>query len=136
MHRIIVTILTTLLCLLPFRMAVAGFDGTAPLICAVVEAFECNLEQDCNEGTLEQMNIPQFIWIDVANNTISTPEGVGEKRESTIKSFELDNGMLILQGVQNGRGWNIAITEDTGKMTATASSGVGGFVIFGACTLD
>jgi len=136
MHTITVTILTILLCLLPFRVAFAGFDGTAPLICAVIEAFECNLEQDCNEGNLEQMNIPQFIRIDVANKIISIPEGVGEKRESTIKSFEIDNGTLIMQGVQNGRGWSIAIAEDTGKMTATASSGVGGFVIFGACTLD
>jgi hypothetical protein len=43
---------------------------------------------------------------------------------------------MILQGIEDGRGWSIIISEDTGKMTATASQDDVGFVIFGACTLD
>jgi hypothetical protein len=82
------------------------------------------------------MNIPQFVRIDFANNKISTTEEISEKRESPINNFEKVNGVLILQGMQNGRGWSMVIAEDTGKMTATASGSGGSFVIFGACTLD
>jgi hypothetical protein len=128
--------LVTLLCILHYSPATAGFDGSAPLLCAVVEAFECSPEQDCNEGNLEAMNIPQFVRIDFKNQKISTPEGTGEKREAEIKNFVQDNGMLLMQGVQNGRSWSIAVAEDTGKLTATSSGAMGGFVIFGACILD
>jgi hypothetical protein len=114
----------------------AGLDGSAPLLCAVIEVFECSVEKDCMEGTLESMNIPQFVKVDFANNKIATTEESAEKRESPIHNFAKVDGMLILQGMQNGRGWSMVIAEETGKMTATASGDGGGFVIFGACTLD
>jgi len=41
--------------------------------------------------------------------------------------------MLILQGVENGRGWTLAITETSGKMVLTVSGNEEGFVVFGAC---
>ncbi len=135
--RIIVGIsLVTFLCLMPYSFAHADYDGSAPLICAVIEVFECSVELDCIEGTVESMNIPQFVKIDFANNKIATTEEIAEKRESPINNFDKADGMLILQGVQNGRGWSMVIAEDTGKMTPTASGAGGGFVIFGACTLD
>ncbi len=112
----------------------AGFDGSSPLLCAVIEVFDCSLESDCAEVAAESVNIPQFIMIDFKNNKISTPKGSIEKRESAIKNFEQSNGTLFLQGVEHGRGWNIAIAEDTGKMTGTASEVAGGFIVFGACT--
>ena len=136
MRKIVGISLVTLLCLMPYSLATAGFDGSAPLICALIEVFECSVEQDCIEGTVESMNIPQFVKIDFAKNRIVTTEEISEKRESPINNFDKVNGMLILQGVQNGRGWSMVIAEDTGKMTATASGSGGGFVIFGACTLD
>jgi hypothetical protein len=136
MRRIVGSIIVTLLCLVPHTTAIAGFDGSDPLLCAVIEAFECTVEQDCMEGTLESMNIPQFVKVDFANNKISTIEETAEKRESPINNFDKADGMLILQGMQNGRGWSMVIAEETGKMTTTASGGGGGFVVFGACTLD
>ncbi len=64
------------------------------------------------------------------------PEGSEEKRESLIKNIERNSETIILQGIEHGRAWSIAISEDTGKMTGTASEGEGGFVVFGACVLD
>ena len=136
MRRIVGIIIVTLFCLMPYSPAMAGFDGSAPLICAVIEVFECSVEQDCIEGTLESMNIPQFVKIDFANNKIVTSDEIAETRESPINNFDKAEGVLILQGIQNGRGWSMVITDETGKMTVTASGGSGGFVIFGACTLD
>ena len=136
MSKLIGIMLLTFMCLAPYHLAAAGFDGSSPLLCAVIEVFECSLESNCTEVVAESVNIPQFIMIDFKNNKISTPKGSVEKRESAIKNFEQNNGTLFLQGVEHGRGWSIAVAEDTGKMTGTASEGEGGFVVFGACILD
>ena len=51
------------------------------------------------------------------------------------------DGKLILQGVEDGEegvrdglGWTMAISEDSGDMVLTGSGDQVGFVIFGACT--
>ena len=51
-----------------------------------------------------------------------------------IQSVTQGEGVLILQGAQNGRGWSITITEASGEAVATVSDPVSGFVLFGACT--
>ncbi len=43
------------------------------------------------------------------------------------------DGILILQGVEDGKGWSMVITEANGKMALTAAGDQEAFVIFGAC---
>jgi hypothetical protein len=136
MGKLIVIIFVAFICIVPHHLAAAGLDGSSPLLCAVIEVFECSLASDCAEVTVEDVNIPQFIRVDFKNNKISSAEGNEEKRESAIKNFEQNNGMLILQGIEGGRGWGITVAEDTGKMTGTAAEDDGGFVVFGACIPD
>ncbi len=136
MSKLVGIVFVILTFILPLNLSAAVFDGSSPLLCAGIEAFGCDIEYGCIEGTVESMDIPQFIRIDIGNNKISTPEGSKEKRVSVIRNFQRDKGVMILQGIEDGRGWSIIISEDTGKMTATASQDDVGFVIFGACTLD
>ena len=133
MNKLIAIIFVTVTFILPYHVLAAGFDGSEPILCAMTEAFECSIENGCNKGTLESMNIPRFIKIDVRNKKITTAEGRAEKRESEIRNFKRDNGVMIFQGMEGGRGWNIIVAEDTGKMSGTASEDEGGFVVFGAC---
>ena len=60
---------------------------------------------------------------------------------SPIERMERVDGKLILQGaedgvegVRDGLGWTLAISEEIGRMVLTASGDNVGFVIFGACT--
>jgi len=55
-------------------------------------------------------------------------------RKTAIRNLARINGKTILQGVQEGRGWTMIISEHTGKMSATVSDNGVGFVVFGACT--
>ncbi len=55
-------------------------------------------------------------------------------RQTAIKNIERINGKTILQGVQEGRGWTMIISEETGKMSASVSGDGFGFIVFGACT--
>ena len=121
---------------MPQLVFAGDFDGSAPLLCALVETFECDGVQNCQSGTPEDVNIPQFLRIDFKNNMISGKQVGGEKRTTQISNTLKHDGRLILQGTQEGMGWSIVIMESTGKMTLTASGEEVGFAVFGACTQD
>lgn len=111
----------------------AAFDGSSPLLCVPIEIMECGAGEGCLETTPEDVSIPQFIRIDFGKKKASGTLENGEVREVDIERMERENGMLVLQGGQQGRGWSVTIGEDTGKMTLTASGDRYGFIIFGAC---
>ncbi len=136
MNKLISIILLTLISIVPYQLAAADTEESSALLCAVIEVFECSLETDCSEVSAESANIPLFIRIDFENMKLTLPEGSEEKRESLINNVQKNNGTLLLQGAGHGRAWSIAISEETGKMTGTASEDGGGFVVFGACVLD
>jgi hypothetical protein len=112
----------------------AGIDGTTPLICASIEAFDCAAGGDCLKGTAESVDVPQFIRLDFQEKVARATRPDGEERTSKIESTTEDEGALILQGVQGGLGWSMAIAKEGGKMALTAAGEQVGFVIFGACT--
>ena len=76
-----------------------------------------------------------------AANALSAERVGGGTKVSQIERSETVDGKLMLQGaedgvegVRDGLGWTLAIGQETGKMSLTASGDEVGFVIFGACT--
>ena len=59
---------------------------------------------------------------------------VGPKRASPIRAMDKTEHQLLLQGVELGHGWSMAIDAATGKMAVTMVDRHGAFVVFGACT--
>ena len=117
------------------HLKLAGdFDGSTPLLCAVIETFECGAGGDCHRGTAESIDIPQFLKISFEEKTISSTPESGPVRTTKIQNMEHIDGKLILQGVQNSKAWSMVINEANGKVSVTASDGEVGFVVFGACT--
>ena len=123
-----------LLLLISFRtVAAAALDGSSPLLCVPIEVLDCEAYNGCIETTVEDVNIPQFIRVDFGKKTASGTLEDGTLRTVEIERMERENGMMVLQGGQEGRGWSATIGEETGKMTLTASGDRFGFIIFGAC---
>jgi hypothetical protein len=114
------------------------FDGSAPLICATAEAFDCgpnvDCASDCASDTPETIDLPRFIRLDFAGKRAFTKRQDGEERVAAIASQAVDSGMLILQGVQNAHAWSLLISQTTGAMSLSISGDGVGFVIFGSCT--
>ena len=96
--------------------------------------MDCEVDEGCIQTTAEDVNIPQFIRVDFGKKTASGTLENGVVREVGIERMERENGMIVIQGGQQGRGWSATIGEETGKMTLTASGDRFGFIIFGACT--
>ena len=133
----------TLLCLLITPLAVAAqvFDGSKPLYCAMTDVVECVPGGECQEVMPENVNLPNFLFINFKKKIITASKEGGVQRTSKIENRERIDGKLIVQGIEDGvegvrdgLGWSIAISESTGKMVVTGSGDQVGFVAFGACT--
>lgn len=120
------------LCMVPVHVLAAKYDGSVPLLCVPIEIIECVAAGECLSSTAEDVNLPQFIKVDVKTKMLSAVEEGGKKAE--IKHLEHTNGRMIMHGGQEGRGWTLVISEETGKMSATISEDQAGFIVFGACT--
>jgi hypothetical protein len=134
MNKLAAFCLTVCLGLMPYSAMAGRYDGSVPLICAVIEAIECDVGVECQRGTAESIDFPQFVKIDFQEKTLSTLDEGDRRRTTPIKTLERMNGSLIMQGVEESRAWNLLIAQATGKMSATVADNQVGFVIFGACT--
>jgi hypothetical protein len=118
--------------LLPHTAAAAAkYDGSTPLLCVPIIINECGPDGTCRHVTADSVNLPQFVKVDVKSHKMHSEE---TGRASTVGSVEHANGDMILHGGQDGRGWTMTISEETGKMLATITADGAGFVVFGACT--
>ncbi len=119
-------------CLAPYQLAAAKYDGSVPLLCVPIQAIDCDAADECLRGSADSVNIPQFMRINFKEKIISAVDESGKK--ASIRTLERIDGKIIMQGIQKGRGWTMIISEQTGKMSATVIDDQVVFVIFGACT--
>jgi len=124
------------ICLAPHGARAAGkYDGSVPLLCVPTIVIECSVEGadgECKRRTPAAVNLPQFLNVDVKAMKVHAEGGA---RNSPVRNVEHLNGNLIIQGGQDGRGWTLTISEETGKMSAAIAADGEGFVVFGACTI-
>jgi hypothetical protein len=116
----------------PGGAAAAGaYDGSTPLLCVPITINECGPDGECKRVTADSVNLPQFLKVDVKAQKVHSEE---TQRVSPFERVQHLNGRMIIQGGQDGRGWTMTISEETGRMSATISSDGEGFVVFGVCT--
>lgn len=107
-------------------------DGTKPLLCASIEALDCDPGMGCDRGIPEIMGAPQFLNINFAKNEIAGPF-----RSNKIRFMEKSEDQIVLQGYEidlGGMGWTLALDRFTGNMKITLASWDATFIVFGACT--
>lgn len=105
------------------------FDGTKPLLCASIEALDCDPGVACVRGIPEMMGAPQFLRIDFAKNEIAGPQ-----RTTKIRSMEKDDDQIVLQGYEIGLGWTVAIDRFTGDARISFAGWNSAFIVFAVCT--
>ena len=135
-------LITALVGLISLPVFDGDFDGSKPLICALMDLVECQPGGKCQSVTAEELGLPQFFRINFQEKKISGTQASGNEKVTAIEHLEKVDGKLIIQGaedgiedVRDGVGWSLAIAEETGKLVLTASGDEVGFVVFGACTL-
>lgn len=124
----------------PVAVGAADFDGSKPLICAVINISECTADEGCQKTTVEKVGMPQFLKFDPVKKIVTPGMPIEGRKPTPVERMERIEGKLILQGaeegiedVHDGLGWTAAISEATGKFILTVSGEEVAFVAFGAC---
>ena len=108
--------------------------GADRFLCSAAQATVCSIDGSCASEPPWKLDIPQFIEVDLGEKTLSTTEASGENRSTPIKNLERDEGMIVLQGYENGRAFSFVIAEEDGMASiAVARDGLS-VAVFGACT--
>src|SRR6185503_107500 len=100
-------------CFSAYAYAFSAHAAATPdrLICATVEALDCEAGAACFKGRPADLGAPSFMRIDMENKTIAGP-----KRTTPIVSMVRDGNSLLLQGTEAGYGWTLAVNIDEGTM--------------------
>jgi hypothetical protein len=122
-----------LLCAAAQPAVAADFDGSKPLVCAMIEAFECAQDSGCESGTPESNGLSRFLRINFDKKEVYTIKHA-EEQVARIEKVDRTGGVVLLGGTKNGRGWNISLNEATGYLVLTVAGDQVAFVVFGACT--
>ena len=108
--------------------------GAEAFLCTAVQTTACWLDGECQTVPPWELNVPQFIEVDLPAKRLGTTRASGENRSTPIRNLQRDGGLIFLQGVEAGRAFSFVINEATGMASvAVAREGVS-VAIFGACT--
>jgi len=116
------------------------FDGSRLLACVAEKGIEYRRMGSPKDFDPESVGLPNKFILDFKNRKIVPTQDSLIRRTTTIKQSQVIENKLILQGVdegvegvQDGIGWSMAISQDTGKFVISASGTSVGYVVFGDC---
>ncbi len=109
----------------------SGFDR---LLCSTTQATACSMAAECATLPLTELNIPQFVVVDVAGKELQTTAASGENRRTPVQTVSRDDGQIILQGYERGRAFSLVIKEATGRASFASAADARTVTIFAACT--
>jgi len=111
-----------------------GLDGSKDMVCAVIKVVGCTEGAGCVVGQAKDFDFPALVVFDAKKKVVRGAEESGHKEVSPVKNMEVSNDHLILQGVEAGRGWDIAVDGKTGEMRASMVGEALSLLMSGACT--
>ena len=127
-------LLALLLISFPFCISAKEITAKDQLICAISKTALCRENTGCTEGSVEIVNLPLLLRLNLEKKTIASTRLSGEQRASTIMTVSTSKNNLILQGVQDGSGWSMTVDKKNGQMSVSSSLDGEGYIAFGVCT--
>jgi len=108
--------------------------GSSSFLCAAVQATKCLEGGECMIDVPWNLNIPEFIEIDLNAKRLSTTQASGQNRATTIEHLSRRDGTIVLQGFEMKRAYSFVITEQTGRVAVAVATEGRVVSVFGACT--
>ena len=103
------------------------------LLCSASKVTLCFENGECMDADPWELDIPQFVLIDLKKKAVSTTKASGENRSTKVQTSS-DENELFLQGIENGRAFSFVIDQATGLLSAAILSDGATISVFGACT--
>ena len=108
--------------------------GSDVLLCYGWSAAVCHIEGECDNSTPWDLNMPDFLKLDLEAGIAETTATSPVERETELRTVEREDGIIVLQGRQGDGAFSWLISEATGEGTLTVSTPGDGIVIFTLCT--
>jgi hypothetical protein len=108
--------------------------GHSKFLCAAVQATECREGGECVTDQPWDLNIPEFIEVDLDAKRLSTTQASGQNRTTAIEHLSRADGFIVLQGFEMGRAFSFVMAEQTGRATVAVATGGRAVAVFAACT--
>ena len=118
----------------PSAAAADDLTGQQEFLCTAVHVSVCDDDGECTSDQPWNLNIPQFIEVNLRDKKLSTTKASGENRSTPIKNLERADGLIAVQGFEMGRAFSFLITEKTGMLVASVAREGKAVAVFGACT--
>jgi hypothetical protein len=122
------------LSLLSSALASAGIDGKSNLVCAVMDVVACTEGPTCLQGSSKTFDLPVFLFVDMKAKVVRGTYDSGNKESSPVSNSETTETQILLQGIEDHRGWSLAIDRQTGHLNLSSSGADVSFMLAGACT--
>ena len=108
--------------------------GATRLLCTPVQVTVCVEDGECEVDLPWNVNIPQFIEVDLEAERLETTAASGENRMTAIEQLRRIDGTIVLHGYEMGRAFSWVVNERTGHVTATMATDGVAVSVFGVCT--
>ena len=108
--------------------------GSDRFLCTPIQATLCIEDGECAVDLPWNVNIPQFIEVDLETRRLSTTAASGENRATPIEHLRRVDGNIVFHGFEMGRAFSWVIDEASGRVTAAIATDGISVAIFGACT--
>lgn len=133
MNRLIQILILLSFAFYSFSVFANDFDGSKPLVCAIVEVLDCGVRGDCEHVDPEFVNLPNIFKVNIKNKEM----GSGE-RTTAIDHISNGEGVTIMQGTSEdkSKAYSILLSQNTGKFTGSVAAYDYGFILFGSCIVD
>lgn len=118
----------------PSAASADDLTGHQEFLCTAVHVSVCDDDGECTSDQPWNLNIPQFIEVNLKDKKLSTTKASGENRSTPIKNLERADGLIAVQGFETGRAFSFLITEKTGMLVASVAREGKAVAVFGACT--
>ena len=131
------SILVSLSVLLVSSVSTGSADdltGSDRFLCTPIQATLCVEDGECAVDLPWNVNIPQFIEVDLEARRLATTAASGENRQTPIEHLRRVDGNIVFHGFEMGRAFSWVIDEASGRVTAAIATDGISVAIFGACT--
>ncbi len=108
--------------------------GVNQFLCASVQVTACAEGGDCSIDLPWNLNVPDFIEVDLDARTLSTTAASGRNRSTPIEHLTRQDGVVVIQGFEMGRAFSFVITEETGRVAVAVATEGRAVAMFGSCT--
>ena len=127
--------LLTVVLILSARVASADdLTGADRFLCVPVQAAVCVEDGECAVDLPWNLNIPQFIEVDLGAKRLATTTASGLNRETPVEHLRRGDGTIVFHGFEMGRAFSWVIDEATGHVTVAVAADGLAVSVFGACT--